>query len=57
MGSPETCLQDLRAAEESLRLALREHEETAGSSRDQTFSLQVSRLRLYTVLKLGRTQL
>ena len=35
------CMQDLRAAEESLRLALREHEETAGSSRDQAFSLQV----------------
>ena len=37
------CLQDLRVAEESLRLALRKHEETAGSSRDQAFSLQVRR--------------
>ena len=37
----DICLQDLHAAEESLRLALREHEETAGNSRDQAFTLQV----------------
>ncbi len=43
-------MQDLRAAEESLRLAMREHEETAGSSRDQAFSLQVRHLQSQSAL-------